>query len=65
MACKRTVNLEKKVKDNGFNLSTPFYNFDYVSGMDWAHVEGVGGGRRRPRRGAAEVCDEEEPYGAP
>ena len=40
MACKRTVNLGKKVEDNGLNLSAPFYNFDYVSGMDRAHVEG-------------------------
>jgi hypothetical protein len=40
MACMRTVNLGKKVEDNGFNLSAPFYNFDYTSGMDRAHVEG-------------------------
>ncbi len=41
-------------------LSAPFHKYGDVCKVDGAHAEGVAGGRRRPRRGSAEVCDEQE-----
>ena len=38
-------------------LSVPFHETDYVSKMEGRMLRGWTG-RRRPRRGAAEVCDE-------